>query len=288
MARPSRRPPRRSRSARRCRTVYGGVAASISARARSRPRSRSMASSPSRPTSLHQLLTDSSSDFIDATARPAGPRRPSQRRLRASSTATSTRASGRSIRRSPTRATSAPRRPRPTARRATCDFGDNPLTPATDVVRLQQQAHRRRGRSWPPTCRARPAPPPSRTTRPATPTATARTRPRPRPATSSTSAKVFGVERGPINGIAPGAWVSVYKVCGIAGLLRLRLRGRRRAGHPRRRRRHQLLDLGRHRPVHRPGRARVPRRLRRRRVRVDLGRQRRPGRRRPPTTSRRG
>lgn len=31
------------------------------------------------------------------------------------------------------------------------------------------------------------------------------------------SAEVFGVERGPLNGVAPGAWVSVYKVCGIAG-----------------------------------------------------------------------
>ena len=28
---------------------------------------------------------------------------------------------------------------------------------------------------------------------------------------------MFGVERGPINGIAPGAWLSVYKVCGIQG-----------------------------------------------------------------------
>lgn len=31
------------------------------------------------------------------------------------------------------------------------------------------------------------------------------------------SAQVFGVERGPINGVAPGAHVSVYKVCGIDG-----------------------------------------------------------------------
>src|SRR6185369_8291672 len=32
------------------------------------------------------------------------------------------------------------------------------------------------------------------------------------------SAKVFGVERGPINGVAPGAWISMYKVCGaVAG-----------------------------------------------------------------------
>jgi hypothetical protein len=31
------------------------------------------------------------------------------------------------------------------------------------------------------------------------------------------SAKVLGVERGPLNGIAPGAFVSVYKVCGALG-----------------------------------------------------------------------
>ncbi|NUR47927.1 MAG: S8 family serine peptidase, partial [Hamadaea sp.] len=31
------------------------------------------------------------------------------------------------------------------------------------------------------------------------------------------SAKVFGVDRGPLRGVAPGAWVSVYKVCGADG-----------------------------------------------------------------------
>lgn len=31
------------------------------------------------------------------------------------------------------------------------------------------------------------------------------------------SAKVFGIERGPLNGIAPGAWVSMYRVCGPQG-----------------------------------------------------------------------
>jgi hypothetical protein len=32
-------------------------------------------------------------------------------------------------------------------------------------------------------------------------------------------AKVFGVERGPVRGIAPGAWLSVYKVCGSKGCM---------------------------------------------------------------------
>ncbi|HEX5598164.1 MAG TPA: S8 family serine peptidase [Micromonosporaceae bacterium] len=31
------------------------------------------------------------------------------------------------------------------------------------------------------------------------------------------SAQIFGVERGPARGVAPGAWVSVYKVCGAEG-----------------------------------------------------------------------
>jgi subtilisin family serine protease len=30
-------------------------------------------------------------------------------------------------------------------------------------------------------------------------------------------ARVLGVDRGPINGMAPGAWLSVYKVCGASG-----------------------------------------------------------------------
>jgi subtilisin family serine protease len=30
-------------------------------------------------------------------------------------------------------------------------------------------------------------------------------------------AKLFGVDRGPISGLAPGAWLSIYKVCGLGG-----------------------------------------------------------------------
>ena len=70
------------------------------------------------------------------------------------------------------------------------------------------------------------------------------------------------------HGIAPGAWVMEYKVCGPQGCFASDSAAAVAAGDPRRRRRHQLLDLRRHRPVHRPGRAGVPRRLRRRRVRL--------------------
>ena len=63
------------------------------------------------------------------------------------------------------------------------------------------------------------------------------------------------------------------------GLLRLRLGRGRPAGHPRRRQRHQLLDLRRRQPVQRCRRARVPRRVQRRDLRQRLGRQLRSGRR---------
>ncbi len=98
-----------------------------------------------------------------------------------------------------------------------CDFGDNPLTPADRRVRLQQQAHRRPGRSWPPTTPASPAP---RSTRPrVTPTVTARTPRRPPPVTRSPRPRCSASSAARSHGIAPGAWLSVYKVCGAQGLL---------------------------------------------------------------------
>ncbi len=33
------------------------------------------------------------------------------------------------------------------------------------------------------------------------------------------SAKLFGVDRGPVRGVAPGAWIGVYKVCGRLGCM---------------------------------------------------------------------
>ena len=135
----------------------------------------------------------------------------------ASSTATSTPASGRSIRRSPTRATSSAPPAKADGTPRACNFGDNPLTPAGRRLRLQRQAHRRAAVPGDLPVRSGPRGRRAVHRRPATRTATARTPHPPRPATCSSSAPVFGVERGPINGIAPGAWLSVYKVCGIGG-----------------------------------------------------------------------
>jgi subtilisin family serine protease len=95
----------------------------------------------------------------------------------------------------------------------TCNFGDNPLTPASDVFRCNNKLIG--GQAFLTTYLAN-NPPPVYTT--------ARDNEGHGTHTSSTvagdpvaSAPVFGVDRGPANGIAPGAWVSVYKVCGPNG-----------------------------------------------------------------------
>jgi hypothetical protein len=97
-----------------------------------------------------------------------------------------------------------------------CDFGDNPLTPANDPFVCNHKLIG--GKPFLSTYLSDP-------TRAANePYHTARDSNGHGSHTSSTSAgnvvssaPIFGVERGPINGIAPGAWVSVYKVCGIQG-----------------------------------------------------------------------
>ena len=210
-------------------------------------------------------------------------RRHGQCRRRASSSASSTPASGRSTRRSPTRATCAPP-PRPTARRGV-QLRRQPADAGDGRVRLQQQADRRRARSSTPylsspTARGGPVP-----ARPATATATARHtashggRQR-RSTRRRCSASI--ADRSTASRPAPGS--SDYKVCGAEGCFDSDSAAAVAAGHPRRRRRDQLLDLRRHRAVHRPGRAGLPRRLRGRRLRGGLGRQRRPrrGHRQPP------
>ena len=110
-----------------------------------------------------------------------------------------------------------------------------------------------------------PRPTSSATTRPdllrrATPTGTARTPFLDGGGRRGRSAPIFGIERGPISGIAPGAHVIVYRVC-LAQGCSTPTRSLRSAGDRRRHRRDQLLDRRRRESVHRPGRAGVPGRV---------------------------
>ncbi|GHJ46470.1 peptidase S8 [Catellatospora sp. TT07R-123] len=97
----------------------------------------------------------------------------------------------------------------------TCDFGDNPLTPGRDVFRCNRKLI-----GGAPFLDGYLEAFPKETYK------TARDSDGHGTHTASTaagdllaSAKIFGVERGPIHGIAPGAWVSVYKVCGAQGCM---------------------------------------------------------------------
>ncbi|EAQ00230.1 serine protease, subtilase family protein [Janibacter sp. HTCC2649] len=193
--------------------VYGGVAASVPANS-----IRDIAKVPGvvavLPDDLQHALTDASSDFINATtlqntlggvAGPANagkgilygnldtgvwPEHPSfadQGNLAA--------------------------RPGPALM---CNFGDNPLTPATDVFACNNKLVG--GRPFLSTYLsdvARAAAEPYHSARDSGGHGTH---------TSSTtagnvvaSAPVLGVDRGPVRGIAPGAWLAEYKVCGIEG-----------------------------------------------------------------------
>ncbi len=92
-----------------------------------------------------------------------------------------------------------------------CDFGDNPLTPEPDQFRCNHKLIG--GRAFLDTYNSRH----DDETYPAS----ARDSDGHGTHTASTaagnvlaSARLFGVERGPLRGVAPGAWLSVYKVCG--------------------------------------------------------------------------
>ncbi|GAA1610351.1 S8 family serine peptidase [Catellatospora bangladeshensis] len=96
-----------------------------------------------------------------------------------------------------------------------CDFGDNPLTPARDVFRCNNKLI-----GGAPFLDAYLESFPDETYKTARDsdghgTHTASTA----AGNVVTSAKVFGVERGPVHGVSPGSWVSVYKVCGKQGCM---------------------------------------------------------------------
>jgi hypothetical protein len=106
--------------------------------------------------------------------------------------------------------------PAPATRSESCDFGENPLTPEDDPFTCNNKLIS--GQMFLETYLSnddRAAAEPYHTARDSNGHGTH---------TSSTSvgdvlesATVFGVERGPINGVAPGAYLAVYKVCGIEG-----------------------------------------------------------------------
>ena len=106
--------------------------------------------------------------------------------------------------------------PAPPGPARVCNFGDNPLTPAPDPFVCNHKLIG--GRPFLATYLSNPA------RAAAEPYHTARDSNGHGTHTSTTaagnvlaSATVLGVQRGPLNGIAPGAWVSAYKVCGIQG-----------------------------------------------------------------------
>jgi subtilisin family serine protease len=94
-----------------------------------------------------------------------------------------------------------------------CDFGDNPVTSGTDVFRCNNKLIG--GAAFLDTYNANVGGEKYTTARDSDGhgTHTASTA----AGDIVTSAEVLGVERGPIHGIAPGAWVSVYKALGAQG-----------------------------------------------------------------------
>jgi hypothetical protein len=95
-----------------------------------------------------------------------------------------------------------------------CNFGDNPLTPAADVFPCNHKVIG--GQPFLATYNAN-------NVGEAFPTSARDSDGHGTHTTSTTagnvvsSAPIFGINRGPISGVAPGAWVMEYKVCGAAG-----------------------------------------------------------------------
>jgi hypothetical protein len=96
----------------------------------------------------------------------------------------------------------------------TCNFGDNPLTPATDVFECNHKLIGGQpfidtyntyvgGEVYPDSARDSNGHGTHTTTTAA--------------GGVVASTPIFGIDRGPISGVAPGAWVISYKVCGLLG-----------------------------------------------------------------------
>jgi Subtilase family/Fibronectin type-III domain/PA domain len=104
--------------------------------------------------------------------------------------------------------------PAPSGKPRACNFGDNPLTPAIDVFRCNHKVIG--GQPFLATYNAN------------NPGETYATSSRDSDGhgthTTSTAAgdvvmraPIFGIDRGPVSGVAPGAWIMEYKVCGAVG-----------------------------------------------------------------------
>lgn len=104
--------------------------------------------------------------------------------------------------------------PAPSGKPRVCNYGDNPLTPAVDVFQCNSKVIGGQpfmatynalvgGEVYATSARDSGGHGTHTTTTAA--------------GVPVASAKVFGVERGPVSGVAPGAWVIEYKVCGVLG-----------------------------------------------------------------------
>lgn len=196
------------------RTVYGGVQATVPANEVADLLKVSGVVAV-QPDELRQLLTDSSSDFVNASAVQASVGAPDGASDAGKGLIYANLDSG-VWPEHPSFADQGNLSAPPATPARQCNFGDNPLTLATDVFECNNKliggyAFLNTYLSSP----ARAAAEPFHTARDSNGHGTH---------TSSTTAgnvlehaDLFGVDRGPIHGMAPGAWLISYKVCGIQG-----------------------------------------------------------------------